>query len=294
MENKTEIPQQMHCTRLRVPLYEISLGQAVYHGNYYHLFEIARENFFRDAGFPYKQLMDMERHLTVARAVCDYRKSLVYDDIVDIHTGISWMRDRSLGIIQKIYRGDDLCTEIALNVVCVSFSGKPEPVPPDFRAAVSGCIQGRKPETPPDDEKKDIAGFPQHIARIRIPLYEIDLGQALYHGNYYHLFEITRERFFREAGFSYKKIMGMKRHLTLARAACNYKKPLLYDDIVDIHTGISWMRERSQGMIQRIYRDGILCTEIELTMVCINFSGKSCEIPPDFRAAVGFSKPPAP
>jgi acyl-CoA thioesterase FadM len=44
-----------HTTRLRVPLFEVDLGQVVYHWNYFHLFESAREDFLRTIGFPYSE-----------------------------------------------------------------------------------------------------------------------------------------------------------------------------------------------------------------------------------------------
>ena len=52
-----------HKTQLRVPLFEVDLGQAVYHGNYFHLFELGREAFLRDLGYPYRRFMDQQLHL---------------------------------------------------------------------------------------------------------------------------------------------------------------------------------------------------------------------------------------
>ena len=144
MTNQNENKQYEHITQARVPLYDVDLGQALYHGNYYHLFEIARDRFFRDMGFPYKGLMDMERHLSVVEAGCKYKKSLRYDDEADIHTSLLWMRTRSLGISQKIFRTEAdghsvLCTELSLNMVCTRFSGGAATLPPDFVK----CLQDR-------------------------------------------------------------------------------------------------------------------------------------------------------
>lgn len=137
MTNQNENSRYEHVTRLRVPLYDVDIGQAVYHGNYYHLFEIARDHFFRDMGFPYRRIMDAERHLSVVEATCRYKKSLRYDDEVDIHTSLMWMRTRSLGMCQKIFRTEEdgrsaLCTEVSLNMVCTRFSGGAATLPPDF------------------------------------------------------------------------------------------------------------------------------------------------------------------
>ena len=37
-----EIVSNWHKTELRAPVFEVDLGQAVYHGNYFHVFELAR------------------------------------------------------------------------------------------------------------------------------------------------------------------------------------------------------------------------------------------------------------
>jgi acyl-CoA thioester hydrolase len=122
---------------MRVPLFEVDLGQAVYHGNYYHLFELGRESFFRDLGFPYKRFMDQEMHLTIVEAHCNYRKSLHYDEEIQVRTGVAWRRSRSLGLLQSILREElasepVLCTQLTLSMVCVKFSGKPTVLPSEF------------------------------------------------------------------------------------------------------------------------------------------------------------------
>ncbi len=125
-------PEVWHKTRMRVPLFEVDLGQAVYHGNYYHLFELAREDFLRGLGYPYRRFMDQQLHLAIVEASCSYRKSLRYDDLIEIHTGIQWCRTRSLAFSQIIYRDSVLCTKVTLNMVCVRFSGQPTTLPAEF------------------------------------------------------------------------------------------------------------------------------------------------------------------
>lgn len=126
-----------HTSQLRVPLFEVDIGQAVYHGNYYHLFELARESFLRDLGYPYKRFMDQEMHLTIVEASCSYRRPLHYDDLITVHTSVLWWRSRSLAFQQALYRDDGqkeltLCTQATLNMVCVRFTGKPTLLPEDF------------------------------------------------------------------------------------------------------------------------------------------------------------------
>jgi acyl-CoA thioester hydrolase len=132
-------------TRLRIPLFEVDLGQALYHGNYYHLFELGREDMLRSIGFPYRELMNRQLHLTIVEARCKYRKFLRYDDEIELHTAITRLGRRSLSFSQLIYRSAappaqgpsrDLCTECRLDMVCVQFTGRATLIPDDFRQAV--------------------------------------------------------------------------------------------------------------------------------------------------------------
>jgi len=130
-------PKVWHKTRLRVPLYEVDLGHAVYHGNYFHLLELAREGFLRDLGYPYRRFMDQQLHLTVVEASCSYRRSLHYDDLIEVHTGVPWWRRRSMAFAQAIFRdegeqGPALCTRATLNMVCVRFTGQATTLPAEF------------------------------------------------------------------------------------------------------------------------------------------------------------------
>lgn len=148
LESRQQQPRSWHTARMRVPLFEVDLGQAVYHGNYFHLFELGRESFFRDLGFPYKRFMDGEMHLTIVEAHCNYRKSLHYDEEIEVRTGVLWKRSRSLGLTQSIYRDEGaseriLCTQLNLNMVCVKFSGKPTVLPSEFVSLLEKWITER-------------------------------------------------------------------------------------------------------------------------------------------------------
>lgn len=131
-------------TRLRVPLFEVDLGQAVYHGNYFHLFELAREDYLRQLGYPYKRFMNRQLHLTVVETSCSYRRPLRYDDRIEIVTALLWRRSRSLAFSQDIYREEEeekplLCTKATLAMVCVDFTGKPTVLPADFVQLLERC-----------------------------------------------------------------------------------------------------------------------------------------------------------
>jgi acyl-CoA thioester hydrolase len=135
--HRQETATRAHRTELRVPLFEVDLGQAVYHGNYFHLLELGREDFLRELGYPYRRFMEQQLHLTIVELSCAYRKAVHYDELIEIHSAVEWWRSRSLAFQQWIYRKngagvEELCTSAMLNMVCVQFSGRPTVLPSDF------------------------------------------------------------------------------------------------------------------------------------------------------------------
>jgi acyl-CoA thioester hydrolase len=125
------------------------MGQAVYHGNYYHIFELGREDLLRKTGFPYREFLSRQVHLTILESHCKYRKALRYDDVIEIHTGITSLSRRDLWFSQLIYRPAEastnleakncelrLCTEARLNMFCQRFTGQATRLPEDFFLAV--------------------------------------------------------------------------------------------------------------------------------------------------------------
>jgi acyl-CoA thioester hydrolase len=142
-----------HITSLRVPFFEVDMGQAVYHGNYYHFFEMGRIELMSKAGFPYREFLKRQLNLAIIDSRCKYRKALHYDDQIEIHTAITSLRRRNVAFSQLIYRladtaaGDtekpefELCTEAQLNVICVKFTGQPTVLPEDFRLAVEALLK---------------------------------------------------------------------------------------------------------------------------------------------------------
>lgn len=119
----------------RIPLYEIDMGQAVYHGNYFHFFEMAREAFLRDLGFGYPELVARQIHLAIVESRCYYRKPVRYNDSIDIFTTIAGLKSRGVDFHQQLYLTDTkkLATEVWITTVSISFGGKPVFLPPEFR-----------------------------------------------------------------------------------------------------------------------------------------------------------------
>ena len=126
----------------------------------------------------------------------------------------------------------------------------------------------------------------QHRFSYRVPLYEVDMGQAVYHGSYYHIFELGREAFLRDLGFGYPELVARRMHLAIVEAHCRYRQPVRYDDEVEILTTVAQVKRRGVKFEQRLVKTdtGQVATEVHLTMVCITFEGKAVPLPEELRA----------
>lgn len=71
---------------LRVRYGETDQMGIVYHGNYASYCEVARIEFFREKGLPYKELEENGYMLPVVELNLKFRKSAYYDDILNIET----------------------------------------------------------------------------------------------------------------------------------------------------------------------------------------------------------------
>ena len=87
--------------------------------------------------------------------------------------------------------------------------------------------------------------------------------------------------------YPYRRFMDQHLHLTIVEASCTYRRPLHYDDIIEVQTRVDWWRSRSLAFSQAIYRkedpEGlVLCTEATLNMVCVRFTGQPTVLPVEF------------
>ncbi|MBM4286736.1 MAG: acyl-CoA thioesterase [Deltaproteobacteria bacterium] len=124
-----------------------------------------------------------------------------------------------------------------------------------------------------------------HRYSYRVPLYEIDMGQAVYHGNYFHFFELAREALLRDLGFGYPELVARQVHLAVVEAHLHYRQPVRYDDQIDIITTVPLLKSRSVQFHQQLFLSatGKLANDARITTVSINFSGRPIPLPPELR-----------
>lgn len=64
-------------------------------------------------------------------------------------------------------------------------------------------------------------------------LREFDLGGVLYHANYFHLYEKTREAFLEKSGIPYPKLVEEGFHLALTESHQEFLAPIYYGQEIE-------------------------------------------------------------
>ncbi len=118
-----------HEMTYRVPYADTDQMSVVYYANYLTYFERSRTEMLRDAGLPYKELEQHGLFLPVAEAVCKYRASATYDNLLTFRSYFKEARGVRLTIATEVWNEDKLLVEGYVVLACIGANKKPVRVP---------------------------------------------------------------------------------------------------------------------------------------------------------------------
>lgn len=76
----------------------------------------------------------------------------------------------------------------------------------------------------------------KHTSQIRVRYADTDQMKIAYYGRYFEYFEQGRSDLLREIGAPYSTLEEMGIHLPVIEAHASYKKPVRYDDLLEVTT----------------------------------------------------------
>ena len=79
-----------------------------------------------------------------------------------------------------------------------------------------------------------LAGARESVARVRVRYAETDKMGVVYYANYLVWFEVGRCEWLRSTGNSYERLEAAGTILPVIEVRCEYRRPLRYDDEVEI------------------------------------------------------------
>jgi acyl-CoA thioester hydrolase len=139
MADADELPE---VARVRVIYGDTDQMGMVYYANYLRYFEVARNEFLRRAGVPYRAFEESAGlRLPVVEATVRYRRPARYDDELAIHAAVPEVSRASAKFVYAIRRapdGEELVTGHTVHA-CVDTAGKLARIPETLRAALGAA-----------------------------------------------------------------------------------------------------------------------------------------------------------
>ncbi len=127
--------------RVRVIYGDTDQMGMVYYGNYLRYFEVARNEFLRRIGAPYRAFEETHGlRLPVVEATVRYRRPARYDDELGIHAAVPEIGGASARFVYQIRRcadGEELVTGHTVHA-CIDARGKVARLPAALRDLLAG------------------------------------------------------------------------------------------------------------------------------------------------------------
>ncbi len=120
------------------------------------------------------------------------------------------------------------------------------------------------------------------LYRRRVQFYETDAQGIVHHSNYFRYFEEARGEFLRTLGHPYSKIREKGYEVVLLEACCNFKKPIFYDELIEIELEVLKIDRFTFEFGYRVSVGGESKAEGR-TKHCMVRNGKIVSIPEELR-----------
>lgn len=131
---------RIHSTDLRVRYQETDQMGIVYYANYFVWFEVARTEYFRSLGQPYRSFERDGAYLVVVNSSCQYKKPAHYDDLITVKSWIASIKNTSFVFEYKVERKNKVLALGKTVHVFINKKGKPVKIPAKVRQLIERQI----------------------------------------------------------------------------------------------------------------------------------------------------------
>lgn len=124
-----------HFTPIRVYYEDTDAGGFVYYANYLKFIERGRTELLRSAGFENKSLLDNQGIAFVVRHItADYLKPAWLDDLLNVETVVTKVKNASIMLNQTIRREEEVIFTAKVTLACIELKERiPVRLPEDVR-----------------------------------------------------------------------------------------------------------------------------------------------------------------
>jgi len=128
---------------------------------------------------------------------------------------------------------------------------------------------------------------PETTHRLRVRYNECDQVGIVFNANYLVYADIAATEFFRDHLGGYSSLTDLGLDFAMAEANIRFRRPVHYDEEVDIKVTVGSITSRSLSMEFEFTRDGDLIAEIAISYVCIETRSQAPQVIPDrFRTVL--------
>ena len=127
-----------HRMTIRVYYEDTDLAGVVYYANYLKFLERGRTEALRELGVDQAALKrEAGLVFVVRRLAIDYIAPAVFDDVVEVRTGVTRLRGATVEMGQEIWRGEACLVRAAVVAACMDGRGRPARIPAEVAARLS-------------------------------------------------------------------------------------------------------------------------------------------------------------
>lgn len=120
----------VHNYSLRVRYGDTDQMRRVHHAAFLHYMETARIEMLRDLGWPYATIEALGFFLPVIDLSIQYKKAVVYDEVVEIHTTVAAKGVLRLEFSYELFVSDECVATANVQLACIANpSLRPKPLP---------------------------------------------------------------------------------------------------------------------------------------------------------------------
>ena len=91
---------------------------------------------------------------------------------------------------------------------------------------------------------------------IRVRYAETDQMGVAHHAEYFAWFEVARTDLLRHSGLTYRELEADGLRLPVIEATARYLRPVLYDDLLEVHTEVTSIGGARVGFAYEVRREG--------------------------------------
>ena len=126
-----------HTIPIRIYYEDTDAGGVVYHARYINFGERGRAEFLRNLGYESSKIVEEHGLCFVVRHLeADYFKPATLDDLLEMKTSVSEIKNSSFMVRHEFFKGDEKIVTLNVTLVCVSANDiKPVRMPDDLRKA---------------------------------------------------------------------------------------------------------------------------------------------------------------